>query len=98
MVRGLDLFKSHVRPVLVQHCLKCHGGDKTEGELDITDRDRLLKGGDGGAAFVSGDAKNSLLYQMVNHERKPFMPHQAKKLPDGRLDTIRLRFLRRLIP
>ena len=47
MARGTDIFKKHVRTVLVNECLKCHGGDKTEGEFDLTDRDRLLKGGDG---------------------------------------------------
>ncbi len=82
MARGLDIFKKHVRPVLVKQCLKCHGGETTEGELDITDRDRLLKGGNGGPAFVSGDSKKSLLFKMVNHEKKPFMPYKEAKLPD----------------
>jgi mono/diheme cytochrome c family protein len=80
MARGLDIFKKHVRPVLVQQCLKCHGADVIEGELDITDRDRLLKGGNSGPAFVSGDAKKSLLLKMVNHEKKPFMPYKGDKL------------------
>jgi hypothetical protein len=82
MARGLDIFKHHVRPVLIRQCLKCHGGAMTEGELDISDRDRLLKGGSGGPAFVTGDATKSLLYRLINYEKKPFMPHEAKKLPD----------------
>ena len=40
MARGTDIFKKHIRTVLITHCLKCHGGAKPEGELDITDRDR----------------------------------------------------------
>ena len=88
MARGLDLFKKDVRPVFVQQCLKCHGGTTTENEFDITDRDRLLKGGLGGPAFVSGDAKKSLLFKMVNHEKKPFMPFEAKKLPEETLRQI----------
>src|SRR5437660_458364 len=71
MARGLDVFKKSVRPVLVQQCLKCHGGETTEGELDLTDRDRLLNGGNNGPAFISGDAKRSLVFKMVNHEKKP---------------------------
>lgn len=86
MARGLDIFQKHVRPILIQQCLKCHGGTTTEGELDISDRDRLLKGGNGGPAFVSGDAEKSLLFRLVNHERKPFMPHEREKLP---ADTIK---------
>ena len=88
MVRGLELFKKSVRPVLVQHCLKCHGGEKTQAELDITDRDRLLKGGDGGPAIVSGEAKKSLLFRMVNHEKKPGMPYKEDKLPDEAIRQI----------
>ena len=86
MARGLDLFKKQIRPVLVQECLHCHGGKTTESELDISDRDRLLKGGNAGPGLVSGDAKKSLLFKMVNHERKPFMPYEGKKLSD---ETIR---------
>jgi hypothetical protein len=86
MARGLDIFKKNVRPVLVQQCLNCHGGKKTESELDITDRDRLLKGGSRGPAFVSGDAKKSLLHKVVSHEQKPFMPHEGPKLA---VETIR---------
>ena len=85
MARGLDIFKKHVRPVLAQQCLKCHGGETTEGELDISDRDRLLKGGNGGPAFVSGDAKKSLVFKMVNHEKKPFMPYKGDKLSEETL-------------
>lgn len=82
MARGTEIFKKHVRPVLVNKCLKCHGGAKTEGELDITDRDRLLKGGDHGPAIVSGDPKKSLLYLMATHEKKPGMPYKEPKLSD----------------
>src|SRR5437660_910293 len=81
MARGTDLFKKHVRAVLVTQCLKCHGGEKTEGELDLTDRDRLLRGGEHGPAVVPGEPKKSLLYLMVAHEKKPAMPYKEPKLP-----------------
>src|SRR5215472_3871402 len=48
MARGLEVFKKHVRPVLVQTCLRCHGGKKTESEFDLVDRAGLLKGGSAG--------------------------------------------------
>src|SRR5262245_50235896 len=82
MARGTNIFKKHVRQVLINQCLKCHGGAKTEGELDITDRDRLLKGGDHGSAIVSGEPKKSLLYLMATHEKKPGMPYKEPKLSD----------------
>jgi hypothetical protein len=81
MARGLEVFKKHVRPVLINQCLKCHGGEKTEGEFDLTDRDRLLKGGEHGPATVPGEPKKSPLYLMVAHEKKPAMPYKEPKLP-----------------
>jgi cytochrome c553 len=78
--RGTEVFKKHIRPVLMTQCLKCHGGEKTEGELDLSDRDRLLKGGDHGPAVVVNEPKRSLLYLMVAHEKKPAMPYKEPKL------------------
>ncbi|MEE3220910.1 MAG: c-type cytochrome domain-containing protein, partial [Planctomycetota bacterium] len=45
MARGLELFKTDVRQILVKHCVKCHGGKETEGEFDLTTRAGLLRGG-----------------------------------------------------
>ncbi len=88
MARGAEIFKKSVRAVLIAQCLKCHGGAKTEGELDITDRDRLLKGGDHGPALVPGDPKKSLLYLMVAHAKKPAMPYKEPKLADESIRQI----------
>jgi cytochrome c553 len=82
MARGTDIFKKHIRPVLVNQCLHCHGSKETKGELDLSDRDRLLKGGDHGPAFVPGEPKKSLIYLMVAHEKKPAMPYKEPKLSD----------------
>ena len=83
MVRGTATFKQHVRTVLIEQCLKCHGGEKTEGELDLSDRAKLLKGGGRGPAIVPGEPKKSLLFAMVAHEKKPAMPFKKAKLNDA---------------
>ncbi len=41
MQEGLALFKEHVRPALIRHCLDCHGGKATKGEFDLSDRKPL---------------------------------------------------------
>src|SRR6185436_8195298 len=43
MTRGLEAFQSKVRGLLVEHCLKCHGGEKTKGEFSVATRESLLK-------------------------------------------------------
>jgi len=40
----LAFFESRVRPVLVEHCLECHGGKKQQGGFSLATRDLLLKG------------------------------------------------------
>ena len=71
MARGPDIFKKHVRPVLDRPVPEVPRRREDRGEFDLTDRDRLLKGGDHGPAFVPGEPKESLLYKLVGHEKKP---------------------------
>ncbi|MCI0703532.1 MAG: PSD1 and planctomycete cytochrome C domain-containing protein [Planctomycetia bacterium] len=88
MAKGTELFKSHVRKVLQTKCVKCHTGDRIEGELDMNTRESLLKGGGRGSAVVPGDHKKSLLYQLTAHQKEPHMPHERPKLKDEDLKKI----------
>jgi hypothetical protein len=88
MAKGLDLFKKHVKPLLAAKCLRCHGGQKIESELDLSDRDSLVKGGLHGPAIVPGKSKDSLLIKLINHQKEPFMPRTGTKLPNDALAHI----------
>ena len=81
MAKGLTLFKSDVRALLKQHCVKCHGGDKIRGDLDLTTRAGLLKGGEEGPSVIPGKADGSFLMTVLRHEEEPFMPAKADKRP-----------------
>jgi mono/diheme cytochrome c family protein len=83
LVRGQEVFSKHVRQLLTDRCLKCHGGDKTRGGLDLTTRETLLKGGDNGPAIVPFKAKDSRLYKLVAHLEEPHMPSKMAKLADA---------------
>ena len=83
MAKGLAIFKSDVRAALKQHCVKCHGGDKTRGDFDLTTRVGLLKGGDEGVSVIPGKSKQSRLLKLIAHEEKPFMPAKKPKLPSS---------------
>src|SRR5882762_9596104 len=88
MTRSAQVFKEHVRTVLAEKCLRCHGGKKTEAELDIFSRESLLKGGTSGPAIVPGKPKESLLFKLVTHQKEPPMPQGGKKLPEDVLKHI----------
>ena len=88
MAKGLALFKSDVRALLMQHCVKCHGGDKIRGDLDLTTRAGLLKGGEEGPSIIPSKANESFLMMVLRHEEEPFMPAKADKLPSEALKKI----------
>src|ERR1700679_1284069 len=67
--------------LLEARCVKCHGGEKTKGGLDLVTREALLRGGENGASVIPHDANASLLVKMIRHEEDPGMPHKEKKLP-----------------
>jgi cytochrome c553 len=88
MAKGTELFKTSVRAVLQAKCVKCHSGDRVEGEFDMGTREALLKGGARGPGLVPGDSKKSLLWQMTAHLKEPHMPHERAKLPDADIAKI----------
>ncbi|PYM11104.1 MAG: hypothetical protein DME18_14835, partial [Verrucomicrobia bacterium] len=66
---GIEFFEQKIRPVLVEHCYKCHAKDseKIKGGLRLDTRDGLLKGGDTGPALIAGDVEKSLLIKAVRY-------------------------------
>jgi cytochrome c553 len=85
---GVALFRSDVRELLTTHCLKCHGGEKTKGDFDLSSREGLLHPGAEGANVVPGDARKSRLMAMVRHEVEPAMPEKAGQLPAAAIDVL----------
>jgi hypothetical protein len=65
--RGLELFRKEIRPLLTTHCLKCHGGEKTQSDFSLASREDLLKGGAEGLAVRLFDGPGSKLVP----QRKP---------------------------
>ncbi len=81
-----DYFATEVRPLLEQHCVKCHSGDKAKGGLRLTDRKSLLKGGDSGSAVDLEHVAKSLLIAAVNYESYEMPP--IGQLPQESIDKL----------
>jgi len=82
----VDFFETKVRPVLVEHCYKCHsaGAEKIKGGLTLDTRDGWMKGGDSGPAIVPGKPDESLFVKAIRYtDRDLAMPPSDKKLPDN---------------
>lgn len=75
-------FESRIRPLLNEHCLPCHGGEKTKGGLALDSRDGWLHGGDSGPALVPGKPDESLLLKAVRYEELEMPPEKQLSLQE----------------
>ena len=87
MAQSQKLFKSTVRHALTAHCLKCHGGEKVEGEFNLTSRKSFLLGASGESVEI-GKAEDSYLADMLYHRTEPAMPQNSGKLSDTLIVSI----------
>src|SRR5260370_34131460 len=62
---GIEFFETRIRPVLVEHCFKCHSGKKTKADLLLDSRPAMLKGTDNASAILPGAAATSLLLKAL---------------------------------
>jgi Protein of unknown function (DUF1553)/Protein of unknown function (DUF1549)/Planctomycete cytochrome C len=60
-------FETRIRPLLAEHCFKCHGTKRQRADLRLDSRERLLKGGTSGPVVVPGKPEASLLIKAVLH-------------------------------
>ncbi len=72
-----DHFEQHIRPVLIERCIRCHGEQKQEGNLRLDSRDAIVKGGENGPGVVPGNSSESLLIQAIKHESLEMPPDES---------------------
>ncbi|MDX1968816.1 MAG: PSD1 and planctomycete cytochrome C domain-containing protein [Planctomycetaceae bacterium] len=85
---AVEFFEKRVRPVLVEHCSKCHSNKDVKGGLRLDSRAALLKGGDTGPAIIPGDARRSLLIEAVRYEPDGYQMPPTGKLPDDAIAAL----------
>ena len=80
--KKLDFFESKIRPVLVEHCYRCHSvqAGKSKGGLLLDSRTGWEVGGDSGPAIVPFKPQKSLVHLAINHSGE-----SSEMPPDGRL-------------
>jgi hypothetical protein len=84
----LAFFEKDVQPILRQHCIRCHGGEKkVRGNLRLTAREHVLKGGDLGPAFDAARPDESRFLKAINWQDGLEMPPKGK-LPQKDLATL----------
>jgi hypothetical protein len=75
-----QFFEMKIRPLLSEHCFRCHGEKKHKGSLRLDSRSAMLTGGDSGPAMVPGHPEKSLLLKAIGYEDQ-----ELKMPPPGKL-------------
>ena len=84
-------FAKDIKPILDQHCVKCHGEEKQKGKLRLDMKDAALKGGKAGPALVAGNVDKSELFRRIILPKTDddFMPSEGEPLSKAQIDVIR---------
>src|SRR5262245_61332471 len=71
---GIEFFEKKIRPVLVEHCYKCHSAEvkKPKGKLLLDSKAGVRKGGETGPALVPGKPDESLMLKGMRHVERDF--------------------------
>src|SRR2546423_2041458 len=80
-VDDVTFFETRVRPILADHCYKCHStkSEKLKGGLLLDSREGLFKGGETGAVIVPGHPEQSRLVDAIGYQNVDLqMPSKAK--------------------
>jgi hypothetical protein len=90
-LEGDDFFEAKIRPVLAEHCYKCHSAsaEKVKGDLLLDSREAMLKGGESGKpVIVPGDADRSRLIEAIRYSNEDLQMPPKKaggKLSDAQI-------------
>jgi len=75
-------FEARVRPLLVTHCIDCHGPDDQSGELRLDRKSSFDRGGGAGPVVKPGDPQASLLVRAIGYQDNALQMPPDSKLPE----------------
>jgi mono/diheme cytochrome c family protein len=80
-----------IKPLLTQHCVKCHGPDKQQSDLRVDSLAAMLQGGNTGPALIAGKSGESLLIDaLTKGENVSKMPPEGNpKLTAAQIDLLK---------
>ncbi len=79
-------FESKVRPLLIEHCVRCHGEEKQEGGLRLDSQAAFAKGGESGAIVDSAALVDSLILSAIQYKGLEMPP--SGKLSEEKIHVL----------
>ena len=75
-------FADDIKPILQKYCLKCHGNDDQNADLNLQNYATLLQGGSAGPVVKAGQSGTSvLMLAITNEDDAARMPPESPRLP-----------------
>ena len=88
-VQGVDYIRE-VKPMIRDHCLRCHGPLKAKARLRLDTLAFALKGGENGPALVAGNVGKSLMVQKITSKKEEErMPPEGKPLSEKQIEILK---------
>jgi hypothetical protein len=84
-----EFFEKRIRPLLIEHCVGCHGPDKQKGSLRLDHQGGWKNGGDSGPTLIPGKVEESLLWKVVSYEDRDLKMPPKKKLSEAELSDLK---------
>ena len=82
-------FDGSIKPILVRHCVQCHGTQAKRGGLRVDSAKALLEGGASGPAIVPGKSAESLIVKAIRgQDGVERMPPKGDRVSDEGLKSI----------
>lgn len=86
---GEELFTRSIQPILEDHCFECHGYQAKKGGLSLSNRTRLLEGGESGPSVNLDQFDQSLLLDAIDYSNPSLQMPPSGRLSEDELQAIR---------
>jgi len=86
---GHKFFETKIRPLLAEHCYRCHGPDEHESDLRLDSYQAMMEGGAAGVSIVPNAPDESLLLTALKYIDDDLQMPPDKKLSDEQIGDFR---------
>ena len=80
--------ETQVRPILVEHCVTCHGPEEQEGDFRLDHREAFQRGGGSGQVINKDKPGSSRLLKSVQYDDSDLQMPPDGKLPQEQIDVL----------
>ena len=83
-------FSHQIVPILREHCVECHAGDKKKGGFSFNDRAALIEGGEDGVVVIAGKSGESqMIHAILSKDPDEQMPPKGKRMPAEQITLLK---------